>query len=142
MAADGNGKSGGLAQFERRMRTERDGIRGSLWQVDISTGLVVEKTHTVPPLVFTVQLSMKGVSSRKKGSVQMHHHGGRYKERRWLSTQLYFRDGILQSAFAKIYLYIPSLLSLKASTIKPRTKWNSEWPGLSKPLPCRSTECK
>lgn len=38
MEADGNGNSGRLAQFERRIREER-GIKGSKLQVEISTGL-------------------------------------------------------------------------------------------------------
>lgn len=69
MAADGNGNSGSLAQFERRIRKERGGIKGSKLQVDISSGLCLKvhrpcgrKTHvntflTAPPSVFTVQLS-------------------------------------------------------------------------------------
>lgn len=100
MEADGNGNSGRLARFERRIRAERGGSKVSKLQVEISTGLRPKvhrpcgaKTHThtntfltaPSALVFTVQLSMKRVSSRvekKKKSVQMHHHGGHYTQKR------------------------------------------------------------
>lgn len=75
MEADGNGKSGGLARFERRILEER-GIKGSKLQVEISTRLrpqvpcvsVGTDTHTHTLMHFKLQpISMHCAVRHEKG---------------------------------------------------------------------------
>lgn len=113
--------------------------QGCVWK---STGPVVAK-HTffsALPSAFTVQLSMKSLYLiRKKLSkcmIRPLHTKGECD-----SGHSSISGGISQSAFANIYNFSLSHLSLDAARIKTMMKWNTKLPGFSEPQACRPGKC-
>lgn len=126
MEADGNGKSGRLAHFEKGSEKRRK-ILGSELQVENATVSVCQSkglrckctyinTHThehiskCSLLMCTMCLGMKRILSSRK---ELAWSRGLLHTKVRLEPRLYFRDGILQSATANIDLFSPHICHYK-----------------------------